>query len=130
MHSTPAHKQTDPAAQPGQIVNPIGFSGNHDMMDDQALYRFMNSEGKHRDRTLGDYIRRKGDTVQGSIETHEGNAKSFTEVMAAKAATSAEEKQAVLDGQAFCARVFDGANGTTHEDFKPARDVPQGWDHV
>jgi hypothetical protein len=138
MHSTPAHKQTNPAALPGQVVNPIGFSGNHDMMDDQALYRFMNSEGKHRDRTLGDYIRRKGDTVVGSIETHEGNAKSYTEVFGG---VTAEEKQAVLDGQAFCARldqptsamykpVHGGFPGTSAEDFKPARDLPQGWDHV
>lgn len=126
MHSTPAHKQTDPASKPGQIVNPVGFSGNHDMMDDQSLYRFMNSERKHRDGVLGDYIRRKGDTVNGSIETHEGNAKSYTEVMS-KAATSAEEKQAVLDGQAFCSRVIDGP---PQAEWKPGRDVPAGWDHV
>lgn len=127
MHSTPAHKQTDPSRLPGQIVNPVGFSGNHDMMDDQSLYRFMNSRPRDREVTLGDYIRRKGErNMQGSIETHEGNAKSYTEVMS-KAATSAEEKQAVLDGQAFCSRVIDGP---PQAEWKPGRDVPAGWDHV
>jgi hypothetical protein len=106
MHSTPAHKQTDPAKQAGQIVNPVGMPDNYDMLDDQSLYTMMNR--KPRDKTLGDYVRRKSDVEPTS-------------------ATSAEEKQAVLDGQAFCSRVFDGCPS---EQWKPARDVPQGWDHV
>lgn len=121
MHSTPAHKQTDPSMSPGQIVNPLPRSLNHDMMDDQSLYAMMNR--KPRDRTLGDYIRRKGDTVNGSIETHEGNAKSYTEVMAG---VSAEEKQAILDGQALCSRI----DGPAEPAWKPGRDIPAGWDHV
>lgn len=34
MHQPPAHKQTDPAKLPGQIVNPI----NTDMHDDMSDY--------------------------------------------------------------------------------------------
>lgn len=36
MNSTPAHKQTDPAKKPGQIVNPPVV--NHDLMDDMGKY--------------------------------------------------------------------------------------------
>lgn len=34
MLSIPAHKQTDPAKKPGQIINPI----NTDMMDEMSKY--------------------------------------------------------------------------------------------
>lgn len=39
-------------------------------------------------------------------------------------------------GEAFCARVFDGVSAEEKQAlldgdaFKPARDLPQGWDHV
>lgn len=100
MHSTPAHKQTDPDKLPGQIVNPI--------------------PAPRVDVTVGDYIRRKHDSW-------EAGQRAYAEL--ATAGVSAEEKAAVL-GEAFCARIFDGVNGTSCNDFKPGRDVPQGWDHV
>lgn len=106
MHSTPAHKQTDPSKLPGQIVNPIPLDHefNHDMMDDMALHRFMNPQSVvGKEHTLGDYVARKSYGV------------------------SAEEKQAILDGQAFCSRVIDGP---VQPEWKPGRDVPSGWDHV
>jgi hypothetical protein len=147
MHSTPAHKQTDPAQRPGQIINRPEHEAMVDDMSDHAVQqrRF------------------------GSIETHEGNAKSFTEVMGATYgghdvvglnvpwhSITAEEKQAVLDGQAFCARIDQptsamykpvhggypslelreeraGHQHTAHcpsSCWKPGRDMPQGWDHV
>ena len=38
MRSIPAHKQTDPAKQAGQIINRPEPPSNHDMMDDMAEY--------------------------------------------------------------------------------------------
>lgn len=39
MHTTPAHKQTDPAKKPGQVLSfPLGKHFNEDMMDDMAQY--------------------------------------------------------------------------------------------
>lgn len=67
---------------PGQIVNPLPATFNHDMMDDMALHRFMNRPA---DKTIGDYARRKSDTP---------------------------------------------FPGTTHDDFKPARDLPSSHDPV
>lgn len=50
---TPAHKQTDPAKLPGQIVNPPEWPGNHDMMDDTAGLRPVLPG------TVGEYAARK-----------------------------------------------------------------------
>ena len=80
-HSVPPQHQTDPAKMPGQIVNPLPDTFNHDMMDDMALHRFM----RPADKTIGDYARRKSDMP---------------------------------------------FNGATHDDFKPARDLPSSHDPV
>lgn len=56
MHSTPAHKQLDPAKQAGQIVNPIPRT-------DQEVYRFVHPTAKP--GTIGEYARRIRDNEAG-----------------------------------------------------------------